>query len=78
MIQIYPKALLIVCLFLIQSGISFQLRHNYWFNKDHPNYHNNNDDKWSYCDYKCLYLENYASNKDFVVVKMSAWMKETF
>jgi hypothetical protein len=32
-----------------------QLKHQYWFSKDHPNIAGD-DDKWNYCDYKCLAL----------------------
>lgn len=51
--------------------------HEYWFNKDHPKYMGN-DDKWDYCDYKCLTLEKMIPEKDFVVVVLSALFKNTF
>lgn len=48
--------------------------HQYWFNKWHPNY-TGNDNRWNYCDHKCLTLEKFANDKDFVVVVLSALFK---
>ena len=45
--------------------------HDYWFNKDHPNY-KGDDDKWFYCDEKCIAMENQVERKDFVVIVFTA------
>ena len=36
------------------------------------------DDKWFYCDEKCLTMENFVENKDFVVIVFKALFKRTF
>ena len=48
--------------------------HQYWFNKYDPEYAKN-DDRWNYCDLKCLTLEKLVPDKDFVVVTFTATFK---
>jgi len=36
-------------------GSHLVMKHDYWFNKDHPNL-KGDDERWYYCDYKCLAL----------------------
>lgn len=45
--------------------------------KDNPA-QSGNDYKWNYCDLKCLYLQKYYPEKDFVVLVLGATFKETF
>jgi len=52
--------------------------HLYWFNKDNPKNHGESDSRWDYCDLKCLYLERYYPNKDFLVLVLTAPLRETF
>ena len=52
--------------------------HLYWFNKDNPKNLGQNDSRWNYCDLKCLYLERYYHNKDFLVLVLTAPLRETF
>lgn len=55
-------------------GVNGLRLHDYWFNKFHPNIAKN-DNRWDYCDEKCLTLERLIPGKDFVVVVMSATFK---
>jgi hypothetical protein len=49
--------LILTLLVLLSTCYSLQLRgsHDYWFMKDNP-VQSGNDQKWNYCDLKCLYL----------------------
>jgi hypothetical protein len=73
----------LVLLGLICSSLSIGMRHHqtekheYWFNKDSP-VAMGNDNKWNYCDLKCLYLEHYAEGIDFVVLVLTAPLHDTF
>lgn len=51
--------------------------HQYWFMKNNP-IEQGDDYSWNYCDLKCIYLENYYPDKDFVVVVFSALFHDTF
>ncbi len=59
-----------------ESHLRFRESHEYWFNKWNPIH--NDDRKWNYCDYKCLYLENVIKKKDFVEVSLSAFLHDDF
>ena len=37
-----------------------------------------NDLAWNYCDLKCLYLEHYYPDKDFVVIVFSSFLHDSF
>lgn len=63
---------------MVALGTCLQMRHQYWFEKDQPPLNGNNDDKWFYCDEKCLELERKVKDKDFVVVKFHERWKEPF
>jgi hypothetical protein len=73
----------LIILGLIYSIFAIELRyhqtenHEYWFNKDNP-VAVGNDYSWNYCDLKCLYLEHYAQNIDFVVLVLTAPLHDTF
>lgn len=45
-------------------------RHDLWSTKDEE-LAKITDITWNYCDLKCLYLENYLPNADFVVLKFN-------
>lgn len=74
-----------VLLAVATVAVGIQLRHQagksqahqYWFNKDNPVV-NGNDKNWDFCDLKCLYLQHYAQDKDFVVVVLTAPFHDTF
>lgn len=68
---------LLLLLSLLALATPLALRHDYWFNKNHPKYARD-DDRWDYCDYKCLSMENMVADKDFIVVVFTAPLKETF
>jgi hypothetical protein len=68
--------LLLTILAVTSSSLRHQTHHSvvshlYWFNKDNPK-NIGNDSRWNYCDLKCLYLERYYINKDFVVLVLTA------
>ena len=75
---------ILLLLLVLAQGTAYSLRahdpsegsveHEYWFSKEHPNIAGD-DDKWYYCDYKCLALEKRNPNKDFVVITFSAFLK---
>lgn len=70
--------LILVGILLMQAATSTSLRsHNYWFNKQNPQ-EKGDDYSWDYCDLKCLYLEHYSEDKDFVVLVFSALFRDTF
>lgn len=56
--MIHP--ILLATLFYLSASLTFpshnriqtNVDHKYWFMKDNPL--TGNDDKWNYCDYKCL------------------------
>lgn len=63
---------------LCTATLALQLRtHEYWFLKNNPSAMKG-DKKWDYCDLKCLYLEKYYPEKDFVVVVLTAKLHDTF
>ena len=71
------RILLLTALFVTSFSLRHQahdtvVSHLYWFNKDNPKNLGNSDSRWNYCDLKCLYLERYYSNKDFVVLVLTA------
>ena len=57
--------------------ISPKAYHEYWFQMYSPKVAGNSS-RWNYCNLKCLYLENYAHNTDFVVVTFTNPLRDTF
>lgn len=79
MIKIIMSVQILLLTVLAVSSVSLTHRahdsvvsHLYWFNKDNPKQLGGNDSRWNYCDLKCLYLERYYPNKDFVVLVLTA------
>ncbi len=56
----------IALLFIVALSQAKSLRHEWWYDLKNGI----TDYLWNFCDYKCLYLENYAQGKDFVVVEL--------
>lgn len=70
--------MLVLLLLLLGGTLQLTLRtHDYWFNKDNP-IARGSDADWNYCDLKCLYLEKYYPDKDFVVLVLTAPLRDTF
>ena len=51
--------------------------HDYWFMSENPR-EVGDDSRWGYCDLKCLYLEHYHPNLDFVVLILTAPLRDPF
>ena len=66
------------CIGLKHHALSTKSTHFYWFNKDNPKNVGNSDTRWDFCDLKCLYLQRYYPNKDFVVLVLTAPLRQTF
>lgn len=57
--------------------LSLKDTHQFWFDKNSPKVAGNSA-KWYYCNLKCLYLENYTHNADFVVIEFTSALGDTF
>lgn len=68
----------ITILAVVHGHLQLRQNHDYWFNRWIPANNGGNDNSWDYCDYKCLYMETLINNKDFVVVVLTAPLKEKF
>ena len=58
---------LLLVLMLVAGVPSRRMHHQFWLTASKTTVHIT-DRAWSYCDEKCLYLEQLAPNKDFVVI----------
>ena len=58
-------------------GLQLRASHEYWYLRDNPK-QTGNEYTWSYCDLKCLYLEHYYPDKDFVVIVLTATFHDNF
>jgi hypothetical protein len=71
------RPILLLLLLSLCYSLKLLRNHDYWFLKTNP-ISVGNDFKWNYCDLKCLYLEKYNPEKDFVVIVFTAMFKDTF
>ena len=58
-------------------SLSPRVYHDYWFKMYSPQ-EAGNSSRWYYCNLRCLYLENYAHNTDFVVITFTNPIRDTF
>lgn len=71
------RALVVLLLVCLSSSLRMTPVHEYWFNMYNPKAFGNAS-RWYYCNFKCLYLENYMPGTDFVVIQFAAPLRDTF
>lgn len=69
--------LILLLLLTLVDNLTLTPVHEYWFNMYNPKLYGNSS-RWYYCKQKCLYFENYMPGTDFVVIKFSAPLRDTF
>ena len=61
--------IILICIATANSlSQNHTLSHLFW-NEDERSLTEVSDVLWNYCDFKCIYLERYYPDKDFVVLK---------